>query len=127
MPVSWRDKVLIYYLLKDYTALLREALDIIVRSDARSMRRVHKLCCKYLRERYSHLHNKNVEETYKKAPLIYRNYVACLNFFSRFNDDWVAIRGGEIYMTLKAGLVVLANVASNDPVISERVLRGSPC
>ncbi|MEM1686182.1 MAG: hypothetical protein QXE99_07045 [Acidilobaceae archaeon] len=43
LPVSRMDKVLIYCLLKDCTALPRESLDIIVRSDARSMRRVHEL------------------------------------------------------------------------------------
>ncbi|MEM4559528.1 MAG: hypothetical protein QXD80_00735 [Acidilobaceae archaeon] len=30
LPVSRMDKVLIYYLLKDCTALLRESLDIIL-------------------------------------------------------------------------------------------------
>ncbi|MEM1861921.1 MAG: hypothetical protein QXV15_06415 [Acidilobaceae archaeon] len=61
IPVSRRDKALIYGLLEDYTALLREALDIVVRSDARSRKRAHKHCYKYLRGKYPHLPNKYIK------------------------------------------------------------------
>ncbi|MEM1838902.1 MAG: transposase [Candidatus Bathyarchaeia archaeon] len=61
-------------MLKDYTALLREALDVVVGSDVRSKKRAHELCYKRLREKYPHLHNKYVEEAYKRALLMYRSY-----------------------------------------------------
>ncbi len=38
--------------------MVREALEIIVKSDARSKGKAHKLCYKLLREKYPHLHNK---------------------------------------------------------------------
>ncbi|MEM2173358.1 MAG: hypothetical protein QXU09_03030 [Thermoproteota archaeon] len=67
LPVSKGDKALTHCLSKDYTTLLREALDIVVRSDVRSRRRAHELCYKRLREKYPHLHNKYVEEAYKRS------------------------------------------------------------
>ncbi|MEM4452647.1 MAG: transposase, partial [Thermosphaera sp.] len=54
------------------------------------------------------------------------HYVACLNLFSRLNDGAVVIRGGRIHLSLEAGLVVPADVAFNDPVISEQELREKP-
>ena len=74
LPVSKGDKALTHCLSKDYTTLLREALDIVVRSDVRSRRRAHELCYKRLRERYPHLHNTYVEEAYKRTLSMYRSY-----------------------------------------------------
>ncbi|MEM4559516.1 MAG: zinc ribbon domain-containing protein [Acidilobaceae archaeon] len=54
------------------------------------------------------------------------HYVACLNLFSHLNDGEIAIRGGKMYLTLKAGSVVSANLALNDSAMSERVLEGKP-
>jgi len=61
-------------LLSDYTSLLRDALNIVVENDVRSKRKAHELCYRYLRERYPHLHNKYVEEAYKRALSMYRSY-----------------------------------------------------
>ncbi|MEM2208435.1 MAG: zinc ribbon domain-containing protein [Sulfolobales archaeon] len=47
------------------------------------------------------------------------HYVACLDLFSRLNDGRVAIRDGRIYLSLKAGSVVPADVAPDDPAIGE--------
>ncbi|MEM4682823.1 MAG: hypothetical protein QXR37_05695, partial [Ignisphaera sp.] len=65
LPVSRRDKVLVHSLLSDYTKILRDALNIVVKNDVKSKKRAHELCYRYLRERYHHLHNKYVEEAYK--------------------------------------------------------------
>ncbi|MEM4942769.1 MAG: zinc ribbon domain-containing protein, partial [Ignisphaera sp.] len=54
------------------------------------------------------------------------HYVACLNLFSRLNDGAVAIRGGRIHIYLEAGLVVPADVAPDDSVNNEQVLREKP-
>ncbi|MEM4913633.1 MAG: transposase [Desulfurococcaceae archaeon] len=74
VPVSRRDKVLVHSLLSDYTKILRDALNIIVKNDVKSRRKAHELCYRYLRERYHHLHNKYVEEAYKRALAVYRSY-----------------------------------------------------
>ncbi|MEM0050090.1 MAG: transposase [Candidatus Bathyarchaeia archaeon] len=73
-PLSKRDKVLVHRLLSDYTNLLRDALNIVVENDVRSRKKAHELCYRYLRERYPHLHNKYVEEVYKRALSVYRSY-----------------------------------------------------
>jgi len=49
-------------------------LNIIVENDVRSRNKAHEFCYRYLRERYPHLHNKYVEEAYKRALLMYRSY-----------------------------------------------------
>ncbi|MEM0025683.1 MAG: transposase, partial [Zestosphaera sp.] len=54
------------------------------------------------------------------------HYVACLNLFSRLNDGWVVIRDGRIHIYLEAGSVVPADVAPDDPAISEQVTREKP-
>ncbi|MEM4787886.1 MAG: hypothetical protein QXV28_07905 [Ignisphaera sp.] len=45
---------------------------------------------------------------------------------SRLNDGAVAIRGGRIHIYLEAGLVVPADVAPDDSVNNEQVLREKP-
>ncbi|MEM4482127.1 MAG: transposase, partial [Desulfurococcaceae archaeon] len=74
VPVSKRDKVLVHCLLSDYTNLLTDALNIVVKNDVRSRKKAHEFCYRYLRERYPHLHNKYVEEAYKRALSVYRSY-----------------------------------------------------
>gem|GEM_PF-663809 len=52
-------------------------------------------------------------------------YVACLNLFSRSNDGYIAIRSEGVYVVpRKAGSVVPANVASNEPPTQMKWLRG---
>ncbi|MEM4771266.1 MAG: hypothetical protein QXL49_06785, partial [Acidilobaceae archaeon] len=75
-------------LLKGYTAFLREASDIIAGSYVGSMRRSHKLRYKHLREMYPHLHNKYIEEAYKRALSIYRSY-------RRLLSRWVKYKYGK--------------------------------
>jgi len=54
-------------------------------------------------------------------------YVACLNLFSRSNDGSVAIRGGGLVLIpRKAGPVVPANVAPDDPLTEMKWLREKP-
>ncbi|MEM4054582.1 MAG: transposase [Desulfurococcaceae archaeon] len=74
VPVSKRDKVLVHSLLSDYTNILMDVLNIVVKNDVRSRKKAHELCYRYLRERYPHLHNKYVEEAYKRALSMYRSY-----------------------------------------------------
>ena len=74
VPLSKRDKIFVHGLLNDYTGLLRDTLNVIVKNDVKSKKRAHELCYKYLRERYLHLHNKYVEEAYKRALSMYRSY-----------------------------------------------------
>ncbi|MEM1938543.1 MAG: transposase [Acidilobaceae archaeon] len=72
--LSKRDKVLVHSLLSDYTNILKDALNIIVKNDVRSKKKAHELCYRYLRDKYPHLHNKYVEEAYKRALSMYRSY-----------------------------------------------------
>ncbi|MEM4786771.1 MAG: hypothetical protein QXV28_02155, partial [Ignisphaera sp.] len=74
VPLSKRDKVLVHSLLSDYTNILMDALNIVVKNNVRSRKKAHELCYRYLRERYPHLHNKYVEEAYKRALVVYRSY-----------------------------------------------------
>ncbi|PNV81223.1 MAG: hypothetical protein C0179_03810, partial [Fervidicoccus sp.] len=59
--------------------MIREALKIIVENDVRSVKRAHELCYRVLREKYPNLHNKFVQEAYKKALAMYRSYRKLLN------------------------------------------------
>ena len=66
--------------------MIREALDIIVRNDVRSRKKAHELCYRVLREKYPHLHNKFVQETYKRALAMYRSYRKLLNKWKRLPE-----------------------------------------
>ena len=79
IPLTKSDKVLLLNLLNDYTSMLREALDIVVKNDVRSKKKAHELCYAILRKKYSHLHNKFVQEAYKRALAMYRSYRKLLN------------------------------------------------
>jgi len=67
--------------------MVREALEIIVRNDVRSMRRAHELCYGRLRERYPHLHNKFAQEAYKRALAMCRSYRKLLSKWRRLPED----------------------------------------
>jgi len=90
IPLTRDDKNQLYSLLEEYTAMIREALDIIIRSDARSKKKAHELCYTYLRERHPHLHNKFAQEAYKRALAMYRSYRKLLSKWRRLPEENVA-------------------------------------
>lgn len=79
IPLTRSDKNHLFSLLNNYTSMIREALDIIIKNDVRSRKNAHKLCYSVLREKYPHLHNKFVQEAYKRALAMYRSYRKLLN------------------------------------------------
>ncbi len=66
--------------------MIEEALDIIIKNDVRSRKKAHELCYKFLRKRYPYLHNKFVQEAYKKALAMYRSYRKLLNKWRRLPE-----------------------------------------
>ncbi|HIQ13889.1 MAG TPA: hypothetical protein EYH44_05860, partial [Thermoprotei archaeon] len=67
VPLTKKDKNSLLSLLNDYTLMIRESLHIIIENDIRSRKRAHELCYRLLRRKYPHLHNKYVQEAYKRA------------------------------------------------------------
>jgi len=65
--------------------MTREALDIIIRNDVRSKKNAHEVCYRMLREKYPYLHNKFVEEAYKRALAMYRSYRKLLNKWKKIS------------------------------------------
>ena len=63
--------------------MLKEALDIIIKNDVHSRKKAHELCYDFLRERYLYLHNKFVQEAYKRALAMYRSYRKLSNKWKR--------------------------------------------
>ena len=51
IPLSKSDKSELYSFLNEYTSMIREALDVIVRNDARSRKKAHDLCYAFLRKK----------------------------------------------------------------------------
>ncbi len=86
IPLTKNDINQLYSLLDDYTSMIREALDIIIKNDVRSRRKAHELCYRVLREKYPSLHNKFVEEAYKRALAMYRSYRKLLNKWKRLPE-----------------------------------------
>ncbi|MCD6487925.1 MAG: hypothetical protein J7K21_01705, partial [Desulfurococcales archaeon] len=86
IPLTKNDGSQLLSLLNDYTAMIRGALEIIAGNDARSRKKAHKLCYRILRERYPHLHNKFVQEAYKRALAMYRSYRKLLNKWKRLPE-----------------------------------------
>ncbi len=80
------DRNQLFSLLNDYTLMVREALDIIIRNDVRSRKKAHELCYRFLRERYPYLHNKFVQEAYKRALAMYRSYRKLMNKWKRLPE-----------------------------------------
>ncbi len=66
--------------------MIREALDIIIKNDVRSRKKAHELCYRVLREKYPCLHNKFVQEAYKRALAMYRSYRKLLNKWKRLPE-----------------------------------------
>jgi len=80
------DRNQLFSLLNDYTAMIRDALKIIVKNNVCSRKKAHELCYRVLRERYPHLHNKFVQEAYKRALAMYRSYRKLLNRWKRLPE-----------------------------------------
>ena len=74
IPLTKRDKKELISLLEDYTKMLKESLEIIMKHNIVSKRKAHEKCYKHLREKYPHLHNKFVQEAYKRALTMYNSY-----------------------------------------------------
>jgi len=85
IPLTSSDKNQLISLLNDYTLMIKETLGTIIKNDVRSRKKTHELCYSFLRERYPHLHNKFVQEAYKRALVMYRSYRKLLN-------KWTTIR-----------------------------------
>jgi len=85
IPLSKNDRNQLFSLLDDYTSMIREALDTIIRNDVRSKKKTHQVCYRMLREKYPHLHNKFAEEAYKRALAMYRSYRKLLNKWKRIS------------------------------------------
>jgi len=66
--------------------MTKEALNIIIENDVRSRKKAHELCYRFLRERYPYLHNKFVQEAYKRALAMYRSYRKLLNKWKRLPE-----------------------------------------
>ncbi len=66
--------------------MIREALDIITKNDVRSRKKAHELCYRALREKYPYLHNKFVQEAYKRALAMYRSYRKLLSKWKRLPE-----------------------------------------
>ena len=66
--------------------MVREALKIIVENDARSRKKAHTLCYRFLRKKHPQLHNKFVQEAYKRALAMYRSYRKLLNKWKRLPE-----------------------------------------
>jgi len=83
IPLTREDRKQLISLLRDYTSMVREALELIIRNDIRSVKKAHETCYKVLREKYTYLHNKFVEEAYKRALAMYRSYRKLLSRWGR--------------------------------------------
>jgi len=66
--------------------MIKETLNIILKNDVRSRKKAHKLCYQVLREKYPHLHNKFVQEAYKRALAMYRSYRKLLSKWKRLPE-----------------------------------------
>jgi len=86
IPLTKTDKNQLLSLLNDYTLMIEEALDIIVKNDIRSRKKAHRQCYRFLREKYPHLHNKFIQEAYKRALAMYRSYRRLLNKWKRLPE-----------------------------------------
>ncbi len=87
IPLTKNDRNQLHSLLNEYTAMIKEALDIIVRNNVRSKKKAHELCYRLLREKHPHLHNKFVQEAYKRALTMYRSYRKLLNKWRRLPEE----------------------------------------
>ena len=86
IPLTSSDKNQLISLLNDYTLMIKETLGTIIKNDVRSRKKTHELCYSFLRERYPHLHNKFVQEAYKRALVMYRSYRKLLNKWKRLSE-----------------------------------------
>ena len=86
IPLTRSDKKQLFSLLNDYALMIREALDIIIKNDVCSRKKAHELCYRFLRGKYPHLHNKFVQEAYKRALIMYRSYRKLLNKWKRLPE-----------------------------------------
>jgi len=86
MPLTGNDRNQLLSLLDDYTLMIKESLDIIIKNGIRSRKKAHELCYRVLRDKYPHLHNKFVQEAYKRALAMYHSYRKLLNKWKRLPE-----------------------------------------
>ena len=86
VPLTRNDRNQLLSLLNEYTSMLRESLSIIIKNDVRSRKRAHELCYSPLRKKYPHLHNKYVQEAYKRALAMYRSYRKLLSKWRKLSE-----------------------------------------
>ena len=53
IPLTRSVKSQLVSLLNDYTSMVKDALDVIIKNDVRSRKRAHELCYRVLREKIS--------------------------------------------------------------------------
>jgi len=75
IPLTKTDLRLLCRLKEEYTALLKDALKLIVDNDIRTIKQAHETCYEVLRRKYHNIHNKFVQEAYKRALAMYKSYL----------------------------------------------------
>ncbi|HWQ17285.1 MAG TPA: transposase [Sulfolobales archaeon] len=74
-PLSRLDRGRAFKLLRIYNAIVSKAQAIVNANDVKSLKRAHKLCYEPLRREFQDLHNKYVQEAYKRALQNYKSYI----------------------------------------------------
>jgi len=75
IPLTKSDLRRLHELKESYTTLLKDTLKIVIENDIRTRKQAHKMCYEVLRRNYPNLHNKFVQEAYKKALAMYKSYL----------------------------------------------------
>ncbi|MHA1832851.1 MAG: hypothetical protein ACTSV7_02565, partial [Candidatus Baldrarchaeia archaeon] len=75
IPLTRKDKNELLSLIKRYVEMLKFSLSMVIGKNLRSRKRVHEEIYPILREKCSDLHNKFVQEAYKKALSMYKSYL----------------------------------------------------
>jgi putative transposase len=83
MPLTKTDLKKLQKLKETYTTILKEALGIVIGNDVRTRKQAHDLCYDVLRQKYPKLHNKFVQEAYKRALSMYKSYLKLRKRYER--------------------------------------------
>jgi len=83
IPLTKTDLKKLQKLKETYTAILKEALEMIIENDVRTRKQAHDLCYNVLRQKYPKLHNKFVQEAYKRALSMYKSYLKLRKRYKR--------------------------------------------
>ncbi len=75
IPLAKRDLRRLRELKESYTSLLKDALKMIIENDIRTRKQAHETCYKMLRRKHPKLHNKFIQEAYKRALAMYKSYL----------------------------------------------------